>query len=68
MEAVDLGGHPICAFYDKQKAVEDIAARNEAFKQQKKLDLMSHCKYTLQQAEEWVSSHVEFYLEIIEVS
>lgn len=68
METVDLGGHPVIGFFDKQKAEADVEARNVAYKAQKRRDLMNHCNYTEQQADEFVSYCHQFYLEEVEIA
>jgi hypothetical protein len=55
LEMVDLGGHPVAAFIDKERAEAFTDASNENACQRKKRSLMKYCSYSEDQADAWVS-------------
>jgi hypothetical protein len=67
METVDLGGNPVKAYTNKAAALAACEAANTAYKSQKIADLMAHCSYTLEQAEAYVATEPQFYVQSVEV-
>ena len=56
METVDLGGHPVKAFKYKGDANQACTLANTTYNSQKIADLMANCGYTVEQAEQFVST------------
>jgi hypothetical protein len=63
MELVDLGGHPLVAFTDKQLAQDTIDAANDGYRITFAADLVQHCSYTQEKAEETAAGQSPYYLE-----
>ncbi len=67
METVDLGGHPIIAYENKEKANEVCQKMQESFNNQKILDLLK-IGYTVETATDYLKHYVgQYYVEEVEV-
>ena len=62
MEMVDLGGHPVEAYFDKDMAEKSVDVLNVQAREWKKKALMRDCSYTEEQANKWIFNYWRYDL------
>lgn len=66
-KTIDLGVHPIVGFYKEEKAIAHMDALTALEKDRLKVGLISGCRYTLEQAQEFVNRTFPYEIWEVEI-